>query len=283
MGEGTTTRRTTMDKPRKPTLGLAQRRQMGLVLLGLGGHWDTVLQVHPKTNPYPLAPRDLRRMGKVTPESYKAQNAAFGEWCREIMERELPLVAATFARVIQPELRVIGVGLARDLEWIPAWCKSGFYIAASDVSAVAGGCLDRLIDKLSIVLQCRVGFSMEDINGEWIDEDHTAGYYACQLVQVLTAPQMSLLMQRIGQSLVRKPGRVFYLVHPFEEDNTGPRDWDGVHFPNGVEWGHTTPYSMDTLLDALGDVRDEVKVEVLGEHSHWHQRYKFVRFSSTRG
>jgi hypothetical protein len=162
----------------------------------------------------------------------------------------------------------------------------GFCNTAYDVSRVA-------CELLSSSTQNFPDDRVHVVNGEieeyWLDgdmdSDGTLVYCAMQFLQVLKKPKMKRIMRRLGSLLDRKPSgfsrpeRVVYIVHPFNKDNCGPREWNGRFFP-GVEWGDTTPYEEEDFLSAIGN--NSIEMKLLGVHKYYHQTYSFLKFRKSR-
>ncbi len=265
-----------------------------LQVVGLGHnrlerHWDDKLS-STKDNPFPLAPKDLVRMGLVTEENYQEQNQQFGRFCNSIMESELLGLSSIprFSSVPCPEIRILGIGLAeRDLLWVRAAVYSRFYIKAYDVSRVA---CDNL---LSLTESLPYTHKIDVIHGEiedlWQEIRITPDMeiplcYGSQFIQVLKKTKMKRVVRRLGDHVAGGVntclGRSVCIVHPLSEDNKRSRQWNKHCIPS-VEWGDTTPYSREELLNALGIKarRAGVDIDLLGVHQYFHQTYSFLKIS----
>ena len=239
-------------------------------------HWNKKL-----SSPYPLAPKDLVRMGLVNPENYALENQALSSFRNSMMEKELTRLSSKteFTNLDFPEIKVFGIGLARDLGWIEEAIRLGFFVSAYDVSSVACDLLSSVTEKLP---RKRIQINTGEIEAWWArieaDANRTMVYHVAQFIQILKKTEMRRLMHRMMVLLDNRPLGIapsLYVVHPFEKDNCGPRKWGGISFPYGVEWGDTIPYSEDELLDAMG--KRKVKMDLLGVHPYFHQIYSFLK------
>src|SRR3989344_493717 len=240
-------------------------------------HWNKKLS-RDALNPYPLAPKDLVKMGLVNPENYASENQVLSSFRNSIMEKELTRLSSEPGFTsLDPEIKVFGIGLARDLGWIEEAIHLGFSVSVYDVSPVA---CDLLSSKLPT--RSKLQINTGEIKAWWTEiemsRDRTLVYHAAQFIQILKKTEMRRLMHRMMVLLDNRPSGIapsLYVVHPFDKDNRGPREWGGVSFPNGVEWGDTIPYSKDELLGAIG--KRKARIYFLGVHPYFHQTYSFLK------
>lgn len=247
-------------------------------------HWNKKLS-RDAHNPYPLAPKDLVRMGLVTTENYNLENATLSSYRNIVMENELTLLSCKpeFTKIVRPEVKVFGIGLARDLGWIEKAIHLGFYVTVYDISSVA--CDIMLFLAKSFAARGAPSGRLEVITGEiekeWesVQSDQTLVVHASQFIQVQKKTKMRRVMRRLG--LFLRDGALgirpsLYLAHPFKKDNESPCEWQGISFP-GVEWGDTTPYTEDELMRAMGRLHHSMKVDLLGVHNYYHQKYSILK------
>lgn len=255
---------------------------MNVAQLTLQRYWDSKLSRNNKNNPFPLAPKDLVRMGLVTSENYQRENKKFSAFTNRIMKRELDVLEQMFklGYLICPDIKVFGVGLARGLGWIKKGLAMGIYVKTYDASTVACAnvsFLTRNYPNLNLL-----DVTQGEIEVEWTGVDNGCMYFLSQFVQVLKKTKMRRVMRKLGSILKTNPlsiKRSLYIVHPLPTDNDRRCEWGGIGFPWGVEWGDTTPYSLDELLDAIGGKKAtrRLNVEVLGTHTYFHQKYSFLK------
>lgn len=230
-------------------------------------HWNRKL-TPTLENPFPLAPKDLVRSGKVCQMTYELENERFSNFCSSIMEREILDLAnqPTFKDMIPPRIDILGGGIGRGLEWILEAVTKGFYVKVYDISRVA---CENIEAKFS---HYRLEVVQEEITTGW-NNDEVVVYFASQFVQVQKTLRMLRLMRHFGgllnQSFYGFRPRL-YLVHPFEKNN------------QDVLWGDTTPYSEEELLGALVGKKGKslMKIELLGVHSYFHQKYSLLKIES---
>lgn len=273
----------------KSNLGMSLSQVVRVERDLLGKHWNKKLSPHAE-NPYPLAPKDLVRMGLITPENYNSENEKLSSYCNTMMEDELNRLSGEpeFAKIVRPEIKVFGIGLARDLGWIDKAIYLGFYTTIYDVSSVA--CQSMLYLAKGFVTKDFVAEDAPDnrlevvtgeIEEEWesIQSGHTLIIYASQFFQVQKKIKMRRIMRKsvslvVNSTLEIKPS--LYLAHPFKKDNDGSCEWRGISFPT-VEWGDTTPYSDGELRAGMGRLRHSMRMDLLGVHMYYHQKYSLLK------
>jgi len=185
------------------------------------------------------------------------------------MEREVLELAKNpnFKDLAQPRIDILGAGLGRDLLWINQAMDADCYVKVYDMSHVA---CEGILSNFNY--SKHKGYHLEVVQGEikthW-NSDNVLIYYASQFIQVQKRPRMRSCMRHLGSLLKRsfsgfKP--TLYLVHPFGKDNPD------------AQWGDTTPYSEEEMLDAMERKgRKEATVELLGVHSYFHQKYSLLK------
>ncbi|OHB14416.1 MAG: hypothetical protein A2431_03505 [Candidatus Zambryskibacteria bacterium RIFOXYC1_FULL_39_10] len=264
-------------------LGLASAVSVESTIIGK--RWDTELSKD-ESNPYPLAPKDLVRLGLVDEEVYKSENEKSGSIRNIVMEKELIRISSTpeFASIKNPEIKIFGVGLGRDLGWITKAVALGFCVRAYDASPVACNNFNSLTKDLPAG---KAEVIMEDIESQWesieLDDANTLAYFASQFIQVQRRVKMRRIMCRLATLLIEGPlVPSLYLVHPFNQDNCSPREWMGTLLPR-VEWGQTIAYSEDELFCPTGKLRKQLEVELLGVHTYFHHVYSFLKVHPIKG
>jgi hypothetical protein len=248
-------------------------------LVRLEHHWDDKLSPGQK-NPYPLAPKDLVKGGRITQENYQEQNKAFGDFSAQRMRTELGMLPQSSDGGNRLRIEVLGAGLARDLGWIPYAVELGFRVNIRDISNVA---TDYAIATFKQLIHER---KIDVINGEVeemfaddmrLTSDGLIAYFASQFFQVQPKRKMRTMLQRIGQVLGANTQRRLFMIHPFDSDNNTATTWGSETFP-AVEWGDTRPYEGHELRRALQkQYSGIIDVETVATHHYFHQRYSFLK------
>jgi hypothetical protein len=255
-------------------------------------YWDNKLSPS-ANNPWPLAPRDLVRMSKVHYDNYKKENGGLGAFISILVLRELKSILKMLAHdksVAPPpfSIEILGIGLGhRDLRWINTAIEQDFRLRARDISSVSKRNMVLLFQQFIDERRLKpiIGEIEETMETDKINPRRTAVYFASQFFQVLPRRKMRSTLGKLGLILNQWPSDIniqprIYVVHPLPEDNTGAKIWNGIHL-GGVEWGDTTPYSMDELRTALeSKLRGrKVSIKVLKKQNYYHQRYAFLKIS----
>lgn len=255
-------------------------------------YWDNKLSPS-ANNPWPLAPRDLVRMSKVHYDNYRIENGRFSAFVTSVVIRELETILKISARekILALQLfwaEILGIGLGhRDLRWINTAIEQGFRLKARDISSVSKRNMVLLFQEFIDERRLKpiIGEIEKTMETNKISPRRTAVYFASQFFQVLPRRKMRRILGRLGVILSQWPSGTnirprIYMVHPLPEDNTGPKTWNGIHIP-GVEWGDTTPYTMDELRTAVESKLGgrKVLIRVLKKHRYYHQRYAFLKIS----
>lgn len=252
-------------------------------------HWDNKLSASTH-NPWPLAPHDLVRIGKVHHDNYLHENGKFTGFCTSHMLSELDSIyQSTKSKPVRPRrIEVLGPGLGnRDLRWLGTAIEDSFNFNVRDISTIAMKNIHLLFQQF--IDEGRIKIIIGEIEQTMrkikVDPHETIAYFGSQFFQVLNRKKMRNTLAKLGSILSQWPKDVVpkprvYIVHPLPEDNEGPKVWNGIDLP-GVEWGDTIPYSLDELLEAFECELCGRKgiADVRGKASYYHQRYSFIRFS----
>jgi len=245
--------------------------------------WDSILTKSPK-NPFPLAPKDLVEKGEVNEENYNKENAGIRNFCTKVMGEELQNIIRDPDFALAPKgVEILGAGLMRDLWWILKVDKD-LKIKIIDKTETAVKNARKFAKDFE--LKDKVEIKKMELEEAWkkkeINEDETIAYYGGQFIQ----NQDEETMKRNFGEFLKLPsslGRRIYLLHPRGEDN-----------PFGtVEWRNTIPYRDTELMVPLEEgfgytdeqllaplergLGDKVKMEALGTHNYFHQKYTLLR------
>ncbi len=272
------------------TMGQSLRlaRELDQTLLAvqqLEDYWNEKLSLQ-----WPLSPRDLRGRGLIHYDNYKKQSGLFGAFCTITMMKELRSLAkeAGFEAKKPWWIEVCGIGLAsRDLRWLGSAVDVGFNLRARDISSVAIERARKVFHEY--ISNDRLDVIAGEIEDTWesipIDPKKTVVYFASQFFQIFSRKKMRKTLGHLGHILGQCPkgSRIkprIYLVHPLPEDNTGPKSWNGVDLP-GVQWGDTTPYSLEELREAVERQLEgkKVAIEALSKQLFYHQTYTFLKIT----
>ena len=245
------------------------------VLFEREAHWDRKLRSR-----FSLAPRDLVREGGITKEKYERENAILGSFSSYHVVKELRRLRYEVApnKLHYANVAILGIGLTRDWGFVSSANELGMEVKAFDVSTVACRNGDRFFRWLSkrpcpfpavqnYVEHAEAGKS--DL-GDLVDFQNTFLIYAGQFIQILSTAPKDRVMSDMGRFL-KLPHRRIIFVHPFPNDNSG------------VEWGDTTPYSMDEIVNPLeASLSAKVEVKFFQHCRYFHHVYAAVRLKEKK-
>ncbi len=231
--------------------------------------WDDALTPS-ETNPFPLAPVDEVKAGRVTPARYRRQNNRLRWRSTQVMVPSLLRLMLTPS--YKDGRRTIvwaGWGLGRDAEdSIEVGVMLGFRFLIIDKSKVACKNAESFVKKHGFqgMVQVRKISLQQAWKKNVIDEAQVLAYYAGQFIQNQDYWMMDYMMRHFGRFLRKCHDCAVLLLHPRGEDN-----------PEGkVEWKNTTPYHQGYLWIPLRNgSRSLATMTVLGKHWYYHQRYTF--------
>ncbi len=251
--------------------------------------WDEKLTPVP-SNPFPLAPRDLVRLGLVTLASYREQNAVWRRSVCRIIRREARSVRTQALRpsdIIGQNWEFWGWGLGREKSAAKAVGKEYFSVVVRDNSKVACQNAVRYSDRNRLdwnVIQ-------EEVIRAWssgaVDIMSALAIVGSSLAQICDEIIKARLMAILGSFALEPvpenyPQRRVYLVHPTKADNSAEVEWEGHKFSK-PEWGDTTPYDLPELLEpAQEGAGGKLSLEVLGRFWYFHQQYSILRLMADR-
>ncbi len=243
-------------------------------------YWNNSL-TQSETNPYPLAPVDKVKAGKITKRSYEKRNELLKKRSALVMIPELVEIAGEKGFSEGPQgMEILGAGLHRDLEFLrdPV---IGLYspVGITDNSSVACAGAEAFANTCNTL----IGVCQSEIEEAWqqgfIDEEVILVYYAGMFVQNQDREKKNRIMERFGR-FIKIPAppdgrlrRRVYLLHARGEDNP----------PEKVEWKNTVPYFDHELRAPLeGGFGGPIAMEIIAQHWYWHQRYSFLRLSAPK-
>jgi len=276
-----------MKEVEKPGMKLLQTQNLEITQR-LDYDWEPVLTKSP-TNPFPLAPKDLVESGFVTEENYKEQNAGIRTFCFQKMAHDLRDLIShpNFEDKNTPKgVEILGAGLMRDLYWI-LQVDRDLKIKIRDMTNVAINNANKFVKEFE--LKDKVEVIKTEIEDAWkkgmINEQDTIAYYGGQFIQNQDPKTMVRMMCHFGEflKLPSTPPRRIYLLHARGEDN--PLDkvkWrntitytdQDILIPVEEGFGYSDKELLMPLEEGLGA---KIKMEVLGKHDYYHQKYTLLR------
>ncbi len=243
------------------------------------------------TNPFPLAPWELLKKGKITETNHIEQRWGFCKFIGSIMRaKKAQLVDALDFLAIphdQVETLILGAGTTEDLiRWIFEFEKEKIPLVVREFAEFACDNAKKLgISSLTVI----EGEVVEEWGG---DELHskTLMTFASQFVMILKPRTMRRLMYLLGRSMRLSQGLgvlpELCLVHPLPEHNDQPVEWEGLtlvpsRFKSGSKrrhWGRdTTLYPIAELKAALEKgYGGEINIEIVATHMYYIQKYAFL-------
>lgn len=261
-----------------------QLPELGVEITQDGYDWDFALSPSEK-NPFPLAPPDLVRLGKVDQKSYDAQNNLIGDSAFGVMVPELRVISQEPGFLDGPRrIECLGGGHGRDLR---RWLKDpvmGLFlpVGITDSSKVSKDILEEMKDQEGLPIEVCLA-NVEEAWGDlrFIDDESTLVYYGHQFIQNQKKRAKDRIMKRLGRFLaMQTPDGQFhrrvYLFHARGEDNA----------PERVEWRNTIPWENLQLLIPLQigfraglkkGLMASVVMEAIATHWYWHQCYTWFR------
>ncbi len=245
---------------------------------------------------FPLAPKELERLKRVTPQNYKGENERIGKFSSDLaLECFVPLLYRVGLEEMERQVvSIFGIGTARDWGFVPQIFPLVRRIDVFDASGVAIANGERVVPAEAIASH-RIKFrhqTLDCLTG-YIDLDCVFSY-AASFVQILKrgtprgyAPTKELYRAQeqwlfdYGRYLSHRAKKglpaELLLIHAVGSDNNKPVIWDGLELP-GAEWGDTTPLEVEEIeeLVAAGSNRP-IEVTVLRKGTYYHHVYSGIR------
>lgn len=223
-----------------------------------GEYWNFRLR-----QPFPLAPGDLIRSGKLTKKKYREENTRFGRFCDKTIEPEL--LALPLGGI-----HVLGAGIARDLSWIKTAVKLKFWVEIFDFSDVAVENANYWLEHQSHLLRVgsHVKVTQTEIMSGWesgkINQEGVVAMYASQFLEHQD-DKLDKFLKHFADFLLAQRGRKIYLVLPRLEDNPPDKiKWNSAVLREDREW-------QVPLLSGFG--KNLLKLRVLGTHHYFNRKY----------
>jgi hypothetical protein len=247
---------------------LAQSLTHSLMLYTrLENYWDWKLTKNPG-NPWPLAPRDLVKMGFVTDENYAAQNQAFSSACSRNALTELMILGDELkpADYEQHILEIDGYGLGRGLRSIISFANTKkIRVVIYEASKVGCHKAEHLLAEIALNRSNSVSNVAQhaEVLTLWeqgeIDSRSTIAIYANGFIGVQSNKRRKKILRHWGEFL-KLPGRRIFLVHPEQKFNPAPGEksdavveWAGIRL-TGVKWGDMKP--LNIIEEVLPDIEE---------------------------
>lgn len=270
-------------------LTLAQEPELSLDIdFELEAKWNNKLTPSVE-NPFPLAPKDLVRLGLVTPKNYAEQNRVWRKEVLKVFSGELREIEEYFTS-LSPEVHVpllprfcshvwefLSWGLGRERLAAAAVSKNKYRFGVVIRDNCSSACrrarswsrvqkLDWQVEHGEILLAWAKGH---------IKVNDTFALVVSQLVQICTPENARWFMELFAAFLIIPmpdgcPARRVYMIHATLADNTH----EGV----SVEWGDTTPYDIGELKElAENRAGRSIEFKTLHIFKYYHQTYRVLR------
>lgn len=235
-------------------------------------------------DPFPLAPKDLKRLGLINKENFEKEN---NRWRREVA-KILSDEAFNIFKELPPAhyfWEFWGWGKGREAEALK--------LIAHSTSAEKFRIRDNLSEACKNAEEQTRDVSKEvdiqhgEILNAWeqnrIDPQETLVITASQFIQDQEKEALEKHMGKLAD-FVKTPVKdvkglehIVYLIHATRKHNSGKKKWGDLVL-DGVEWGDTIPHD----IAELEEVAPGTKITEIKTFPYYHQTYSILKMVKDR-